>query len=105
MQSLSSLLGKSKKQNMFQQAYVISIINKALEHIQVTSYSNLSIEFEKMEKFIVVQTPNIYKIKFRINDSSFKTFIKTEISNIDFMLHEYLNAKGLDKLLFEIVIT
>ena len=105
MQSLSSLLSKSKKQKLFQQAYVISVINKALEQIQSTSYPDLTVEFEMMEKFIVVQSSNVYKIKLRIYDNSFKTFVKTEINNLDFMLREYLNAKGLDKLIFEITIT
>jgi hypothetical protein len=105
MQSLSSLLGKSKKQNMFQQAYVISSINKGLEEIQLTLYPNLNLEFEMMERFIIAKANNVYQIKFRIHDNSFKTFVKTEITNIDLMLREYLNAKGLDKLQFEIAVT
>jgi hypothetical protein len=105
MLSLSSLLGKSKKQSMFHQAYVISMINNGLEQIQLTSYPSLNLEFEKMERFIVAKAQNIYQIKFRIHDNSFKTFVKTEITNIDLMLRDYLEGKGLDKLQFEIAIT
>lgn len=105
MQSLSSLLSKSKKQSLFQQAYVISSINQGLKDIQKTSYSSLKDDFEKMQTFIIPGQHTSFMIKFRIQDNSFKTFVKTEINNIDFLLREYLCNKGLDKLKFEIVVT
>lgn len=104
MQSLSSLLNKSKKQSIFQQAYIISMINKGLEQIQLNNYTGLKSEFESIQKFIIPEFQNSFKIKFKIIDNSFKTYIKTEINNIDFLLREYLESKGLDKLKFEIVI-
>jgi hypothetical protein len=105
MNSLSSLLGNSKKQGMFRQAYVISVINNGLEQIQTDCYPDLNQEFKKMDRFIIPGSQNDYKIKFRIQDNGFKTFVKTEINSIYDMLHKFLDAKGLDKLLFEIIIT
>jgi hypothetical protein len=105
MQSLSALLGKSKKQGMFQQAYVISIINKGLTEIQMTLYPKLNSEFEAMDRFIIPVNQGNYNIKLRIYDNSFKTFVKTEISTIDLLLREFLSAKGLDKLQFEIIVS
>ncbi len=102
MQSISNLLGKSKKQDLFQQAYIMTTIKKGLEKIQIENYPNLKTEFGNIQVFITPKAKNSFTIKLKVIDNSFKTFIKTEINNVDFLLLEILQSKGVTTPKFEI---
>jgi hypothetical protein len=100
MQNLSSLLGKSLKQSVFQQAYVFSKIKTGLAIIQTEQYSPLSKEFESLDVFITGTKEFVVTLK--TNNISFKTFLKTEIINIESSLIQYFIDSGIENIKLEL---
>lgn len=103
MQSISILLGKSKKQAVFQQAYIISKFKEAIVDLQQTGYANLKQDFESLQIFICEKNNN-FVIKIKTNCTGFKTFLKTELENIQFQIHSFFAQKGLAQIQFVVLI-
>jgi hypothetical protein len=103
MQSLSSLLGKSKKNAVFHQAYILSNFKQALTGLQDTNYGNLKQDFEDLQIFIIEKNKE-FIIKIKSSCSSFKTFLKTELEIINTEIHNFFAQKGLGQIQFEVLI-
>jgi hypothetical protein len=104
MESISNLLGKSKKQTLYHQAYIVALIKEGLKIVQAQNYLGLEVEFENIELFIANPKTNFFVIKFKISDKLFKVFAMTELNNIEFELNEFLVSKGLVDLKYAIKI-
>jgi hypothetical protein len=103
MQALSNLLNKSKKQSVFQQAYIYSKIKNELARIQVEYYPNLADEFQSLDVFIAGVKDFVIKIK--TDNISFKSFLKTEIGNIETLLQESIVESGIQNITVTIKLT
>jgi hypothetical protein len=100
MQNLSSLLGKSLKQSVFQQAYIFSKIKTGLAIIQSKQYPTLSEEFETLDVFITGTIE--FTVTLKTHNLSFKTFLKTEIMNIKSGLIIYMVDSGIESIKLEL---
>jgi hypothetical protein len=96
MQALSNLLNKSKKQSVFQQAYIYSKIKTELTKIQSECYPNLIEEFQTLDVYIVGTKE--FVIKLKTDNISFKSFLKTEIGNIEMLLQESIIESGIQNI-------
>jgi predicted ATP-grasp superfamily ATP-dependent carboligase len=103
MQTISSLLSKSKKHTVFQQAYVVSKFKEAIVDLQKTNYTNLKGDFESLQIFICEKNKS-FVIKLKTDCNSFKTFLKTELEQINFKIHNFFDQKGLGQIQFEVLI-
>jgi hypothetical protein len=96
MQALSNLLNKSKKQSVFQQAYVYSKIKTELIKIQSECYPTLVEEFASLDVFITGSKD--FVIKLKTDNLSFKSFLKTEIGNIESLLQDSMIKSGIQNI-------
>jgi hypothetical protein len=103
MLALSSLLNKSKKQSMFQQAYIFSKIKTELVKIQNQYYPTLVEEFQTLDVFI--SGTKDFVIKLKTDNISFKSFLKTEIGNIETLLQESTVESGIQNITIIIKLT
>jgi hypothetical protein len=103
MQALSSLLNKSKKQSMFQQAYIFSKIKTELVKIQNQYYPTLVEEFQNLDVFIAGTKD--FVIRLKTDNISFKSFLKTEIGNIETLLQESTVENGIQNITITIKLT
>jgi hypothetical protein len=103
MQALSSLLNKSKKQSMFQQAYIFSKIKTELVKIQNQYYPTLVEEFQNLDVFIAGTKD--FVIRLKTDNISFKSFLKTEIGNIETLLQESTVESGIQNITIIIKLT
>jgi predicted ATP-grasp superfamily ATP-dependent carboligase len=103
MQSLSSVLTKSKKNAVFHQAYTLTKFKEALEALKQKNYLDLKVEFDGLQIFII-ETNKKFIIKLKTNCNSFKTFLKTELENINLEIHSFFVQKGLSQIEFEVLI-
>jgi hypothetical protein len=103
MQAISNLLNKSKKQSVFQQAYIYSKIKTELIKIQSECYPTLVEEFVSLDVFITGSKD--FVIKLKTDNLSFKSFLKTEIGNIEMLIQESIVEGGIQNITIKIKLT
>ena len=101
MQTISSLLGKSKKHAVFQQAYLVSNFKEGFVDLQQIYYTNLKKEFEDLKIFICEKNKS-FVIKLKTDCNSFRTFLRTELEQITLKIHNFFDQKGLGQIQFEV---